>query len=84
MSKLRASKEMGESLKKLCENWKWLDGNLAAIQEKYAGKWIAISGSQIVNSGSSLQEVKASLTSKSQQAEGLALCVPEEAVSRPM
>ncbi|HVO65985.1 MAG TPA: DUF5678 domain-containing protein [Syntrophales bacterium] len=82
--KLKASKDMRDSLKVLCGNWQWLHGNFTAIQEKYAGKWIAITAAQVVSVGLTSRDVKANLPGNYQQQESLILYVPEEEVSRPM
>ena len=82
--KLKASKDMRDSLKVLCGNWQWLRGNFTPIQEKYAGKWIAITAAQVVSVGLTSRDVKANLPGNYQQQESLILYVPEEEVSRPM
>jgi hypothetical protein len=82
--RLRASKEMRDNLQKLCDNWQWLHNNLAAVQEKYAGKWVAITEARVVGAGSTPQDVKAGLAGSYRQEESLILYVPEGEVSRPI
>ena len=84
MTILEASTETHEQLRRLLENWEWLNNNLAGVQVDYGRKWVAITGRKIVAQGLTAAEVKTQIEGKYPRSETLLLSVPEGEVSRPM
>ena len=58
MIDLTTRTEYQDKVAKLVANRQWLEQNLAEIQSKYAGRWVAIVDQAITSSGDTAEEVR--------------------------
>ena len=83
MIDLKSTTPAQENLLKRINSRNWLEMNLKEIQEKFAEKWVAIVGEELIAHGNTPDEVEEKIKGKFSAAEVMLVKVPTGEISRP-
>ena len=83
MIDLKSTTPVQENLLKRIKSRNWLESNLKEIQEKYAEKWVAIVGEELIADGSDPEEVKEKIKGEFPAEEVILVRIPTGEISQP-